>query len=82
MAKTLLDNIERLPNPVLTQIMSAMKTAMAVEQVKINNGGQTSWSKGYSQKNVREWSAIWNKCREVILNRDKNYVDGQEVLDV
>ena len=82
MAKTLLDNIERLPSPVLTQIMSGMRRAINAERADLAHREMTSWARGFARKNIREWEAIWEKCRETILKRDKNYVDGQEVLDV
>ena len=82
MARALLDNIERLPSPVLTQIMGGMRRAINAERADLAHREMASWSRGFARKNIREWEAIWEKCREVILKRDKNYVDGQEVLDV
>lgn len=80
-AKTIYDNLSYLPNPLLTQIMSALVKAVAAER-RIMAQGQTSWAAGYSRKNIREWEASLEACRNVVLKRNKTYVDGQEVLDV
>ena len=80
-AKTIYDNLSYLPNPLLTQIMSALVKAKAAEE-SIPHLGRTSFSIGYSNKHIRDWTILLEECRNVILKRDKTYVDGQEVLDV